>query len=57
MLEKARGAGIDIKTVLTVTFWFEGFELGLSTMWNRSVDARAEFSVRAVIFLSAIFFL
>jgi hypothetical protein len=46
-----------MKTELTVTFWFEGFELGLSTMWNRSADAKAEFSVRAVIFLSAIFFL
>jgi hypothetical protein len=57
ILENASGAGIDMKTELTVTFWFEGFELGLSTMWNRSADAKAEFSVRAVIFLSAIFFL
>ena len=55
-LEKARGAGMDMKTVLTVTFWLEGFELGLSTTWNRSVDARAVFSVNAVIFLSAILF-
>jgi len=56
MLEKARGAGMDMKTVLTATFWFEGFELGLSTTWNKSVDARAVFSVNAVIFLSAILF-
>ena len=55
-LEKASGAGMDMKTVLTATFWFEGFELGLSTTWNRSVDARAVFSVNAVIFLSAILF-
>ena len=56
MLEKASGAGMDMKTVLTATFWFEGFELGLSTTWNKSVDARAVFSVNAVIFLSAILF-
>ena len=55
-LEKASGAGMDMKTELTVTFWFEGFELGLSTTWNKSVDARAVFSVNAVIFLSAILF-
>ena len=47
---------MDMKTVLTVTFWLEGFELGLSTTWNKSVDARAVFSVNAVIFLSAILF-
>ena len=56
ILENASGAGIDMKTELTVTFWFEGFELGLSTTWNKSVDARAVFSVKAVIFLSAILF-
>jgi hypothetical protein len=56
-LENASGAGIDMKTELTVIFWFEGFDAGLSTTWNRSADAKAEFSVRAVIFLSAILFL
>ena len=30
ILENASGAGIDMKTELTVIFWFEGFDAGLS---------------------------